>query len=401
MSDLLNFNPVSLGCGAYRVFYRDRCATTSLLAEADVSDGSFNRTLNDISSASITVRLRADSEECCGVYSTLNPWQHELAIYRDNVEVWCGPITRMELDFMGGEGTVEARDLLAWADKRAIEVAETDYDVTDADLKDVFEWVLNHAYCKDPWCMSWSLEEVGVPISRYYPAFDSTNPDGSRNQRWGGTYPVAGDELRDLSSAGVDYTVICRHMWGGSVEVSTPVPLTSILYDDHWVQLPKIIVSGDDMATRVIAGAGNSGPNGWEPESMWIEPQEQFGPITPSILTPIQRQYGLLESVKKESKFNDVDTTVSPNALTQSVYGQYELSQAPFVYITGGRLSPSAPLSFNNLVPGARFDIRLNQSCRLIYNNYRLYNVDVSFSAEDEDISVEFGPVGVESTRSL
>lgn len=392
----LNFNPVSLGCGDYRVFYRERCNLTSFLAEADITGGTFSRVLNDISTASIEVRLRADSEECCGVYSSLNPWEHEIAIFRDNTEVWCGPIVRMELDFVGGRGRVEARDLLAWADKRVIEMADEDYDVEDADLKDVYEWVLNHGYCKDPWCMTWSLQEVGVPITRRYAAYDAAGGD-----RWGGTYPVVGDELRNLADSGVDYTVIVRHLWGGDVEVTTPTPITTILYDNHWISLPTIIISGEDMATRVIVGSGNSGYDGWDASSMWIEPQEQASPVTSSTLTVPQQKFGLLETVRKESKFDDVDTSTSPNALTQSTFGYYELSQQPFTYIEGGRLSPDAPVSFASLIPGARFDLRLTQSCRIIFNDYRLYNVNVQFGPGTEEISVTFAPVGVESTRAL
>lgn len=392
----LNFNPTSLGCGDYRVFYRERNNLTAFLAEAEVTGGSYGRVLNEISTASIQVRLRADSEECCGVYSTLNPWEHEVSIFRDGTEVWCGPITRMELNFTGGEGTIEAKDLLVWADKRVIELSDEDYDVEDADLKDAFEWVLNHGYCKDPWGMTWNLQEVGVPITRRYASYDAAGGD-----RWGGTYPSVGDELRNLAGSGVDYTVVCRHLWGGNVEVTTPTPTTSLLYDNHWITMPTIIVSGDDMATRLIVGSGNSGYDGWDATSMWIEPQEQASPVTSATLTPTQQRYGLLESVKKESKFDDVDTSTSPNVLTQATFGHYELSQQPFVYIDGGRLSPTAPLSFAGLIPGARFDLRLMQSCRIIYNNYRLYNVDVRFSPGNEEISVKFAPVGVEATRDV
>lgn len=396
MADELNLTPGVLGAGDYTVMYRERCDTDRFLGQATITGGTYGRVLNEVSSASIEVSLDSGSPECCGIYSTLNPWQHELAIFRNGVEVWCGPIVRMELDFYHGKGTVEARDLFAWTDKRLIELADTDYEVESADIKDVFEWVLNHAYCKDPWCMSWNFEPVGIPIDRRYPAYPKA--DGTP---WGGAYPVAGEELRNLTSAGVDWTVVGRHMWGGSVQISTPVPTTSVLYDSHWTSAPKIIVAGHDMCNRLVLLGGNGGYDGWDSTSMWVEPQQPHGPITSDSLTAAQQRFGLMEVAKKDGRASDIDTSYVPNSLSQAAFAEFTLTELPYTYIEQGTLSPYAPISIDALIPGARFDIRLTNSCRLVYNAYRLYNVDVQFSPGHEEVSVKFAPVGVDGLKLL
>lgn len=389
----LNYSPLSLGCGDYKVFYRNRCALNSLLCEADVVDGSFNRVLNEISEAEIQVRLHGGSEDCCDCYNDLAPWQHELVIYRDQKEVWCGPIQRIELDFAAGIGTVQARDLLAWADKRLIELAETDYDVTDVDLKDVFEWVLWHGYCKDPWCMTWSFQPVGIPITKFYPAYSSP-------EKWGGTYPNCGEELRDLAKSGIDYTVIDRHLWGGDIEVQSPVANTALLLDHHWQSTPKIIVAGADMVNRMVYVGGNSGYSGYDEDTMWIEPPSPYGPITATGLDGTQQQYGLLEGLRKAQGMDEVDTSVVPNPLTQAAAGEYALTQAPFVYIEGGTLSPKAPLEFDALIPGSRFDVRISNTCRIADNHYRLYGVDIAFGPGVETVNLKLAPIGIDAVRS-
>lgn len=395
MSHQTNFtHGATLGCGAYRALYRRRNTLTAYVCEADLVSGSYSRVLNDVSTAEVSVRIKGDSEECCGCYGQLNPWEHELAIFRDGTEVWCGPITNIELDFKSGVGTVQARDLMAWADVRVIEPVTDDYDVEDADLKDIFDWVLQHAYCKDPWGMTWSLEPTGVPAARYYPAVDRTT------DRWGGTFLVAGDELRDLASAGVDFTVIGRHLWGGSLETSTPVPVTAILMDHHWMDTPSIKISGEDMATRLIGVAGNGGYEGYENSQVWIEPPNPLPPVTSDQLTANQLKFGLMERLMKESSIDDVDTEVLPNQLTQSVFGKFELTHQPFIYIDGGKLSQNAPLDFNSLIPGIQIDVRLLQSCRIVNSFYRLTGVDVSFSNGVDDISVKLTPTGVDSVRT-
>lgn len=402
--------PRALGCGRYDVYFRLRCGLyldnevgqvagqQQLKCRArDVTDITFNRRLNEISEAQVTIGLRGDDPDCCECLSDLDPWRHELVIYRDGDEVWTGPVTDVDLNTAAGSATVYAKDLMAWTEHRVVEPAD-DYEPEDIDLKDAFEWVLNHAYCKDPWCMTWQFSATHVPVSRYYPR--AIEPPSYR----GGQYPNCLNELRQLTTEGVDWTVIVRHLWGGSVQISNPIAQSVILLDQHWAEAPSVRVAGAEMGNRQIVGGGSGGYDGWYEDQIAVQPSTivQIPPVSPANLTAEQRTHGLLESFSPESHLEDEDTSIQPNAIDQNAWSRYQLRVRPHVYVTGGYLAQNAPVSFDVLIPGASIIIRLAQICRpLTRNNYRLQDVSVSVGADAvERVSVKLVPLAVESVYS-
>lgn len=385
-----------LGCGEYEVYFRNRCEETSFTCIADsVTKIKFNRILNETSSATIEACLTAATDECCECYGQVNPWEHEISIHRNGREVWCGPLIQIKFDPEKDKVTFEARDLSSWLDRRLVELRgdDDDYDVYDVDSKDVFEWLLNHAYCKDPWCMSWSFSPTGVPITRFYPAFAS-------DERWGGVYPIVGDEMRALSREGVDYTVVCRHMFGGNLETNPPVASRAIILNEHWGEIPVVTVSGTNMSTRTGTAGGNGGYYGHYDEQIWFEPPV-IGPITPAQLTSNQRRYGLLETYHVEQHLDEEDSTIDPNAITQNAFARNELLNEPFITISGGDLSPEAPINFDSLIPGVHMEVRLTNICRPFTDIYRLYEVSVSVTDKEESVSIEISPFGASTVRNL
>lgn len=384
---------IYLGCGVYDVYFRDRCGVQRYKCRApNVTGLRFSRQLNETSDAEITIGLTGYNDECCDCIGDVNPWQHEVAIFRDGMEVWTGPITEISFDYSNDTATFYAKDLSAWFDKRLVELLEEDYDVEDIDSKDVFEWLVNHAYCKDPWCMTWSFSPTGVNVTRLYYAFFN-------GERWGGAYPVIGDEIRDMQNYSVDWTVVDRHMYGGGLQTDPPFTKRIILLSNHWTTQPIVKVTGQNMSNRVVAAGGSGGNDGWYDEEMWIEPPIT-GPITPAQLTGDQRIFGLLESFESYPELDDEDTTEEGNAVTQAAWGKYQLSNDPFSYIQGGRLDKSAPVNFEDLIPGTIFEVRLDQTCRPFQGQYRLASVQVSIQgAADEVVDLNMEPVGVSNVR--
>lgn len=384
---------IYLGCGTYDVYFREKCGITRYKCRVPKVTGiQYNRQLNETSEAQITVALGGYDEACCECIGDINPWQHEIAIFRDGMEVWTGPIVEIQFDYGNDKATFYARDLSAWFDHRVVELLEDDYDVEDIDSKDVFEWLVNHAYCKDPWCMTWSFSPTGVNMTRLYYAFFN-------GERWGGKYPIIGEELRDMTQYSVDWTVVDRHMYGGALQTTPPFTREIILLSHHWNTSPVIKVSGLNMSNRVIMAGGSGGNDGWVDEEMWIEPPIT-GPIKPSQLTGDQRTFGLLESFESKQELDDEDTTQQDNAITQAAWGKYQLSNAPYSYIEGGTLDKGAPVNFSDLIPGSIFEIRMSEACRPFQGQYRLTSVDVNISGStDETVSVMFAPVGVSNVR--
>lgn len=377
----------TLGCGLYEVYFKTRGGDLFVCRARNITALSYARVLNEVSEASITISLAGQDDECCACIGNINPWEHEIAIYRDGVEVWCGPVTNAEIDLDTLVATFSCKDLLAWADKRWVELHGNDYDVSvddefPTDLADVFNFLLSHGYNKEPWNMDWVLDRTNIPVTKFYPAYE--DPD-----RWGGAYPKIGNELRELAKAGCDYTVINRRLIGGNISVNPPVILPR-LFDVHWAKLPKITVIGTGMATEVGDASGNGGFYGYNDDQMWIEAQND----------EFRARFGLLQEFYTEPTLDDVDTTVLPNPITQAAAGLRELKKQPYSYITGGELSQTAPVDMNSLVPGALVAVSLTQTCRSIEAIYRLTNVRVSYDASKESVSIELTPKGIDALRT-
>jgi hypothetical protein len=380
-----------IGCGDYTIIAQTRCAGARVCTFKDAERIRFNRVLNDISEAEITLALRGNCCECLG---EIEPWAHEIAIYRDSLLVWVGPLIDIDIDQEAERATLYAKDLLAWSDHRVVEIADVDYEPEATDLADAFVWLLNHAYCKDPWCMTWAVDPIGVPVERWYPSFDKAGGD-----RWGGQYPTVYSELRTLTEGGVDYTVVGRHMWGGSVQVTNPSASNVMLLDSHFAAAPKIKVTGAKMGNRQIVAGGIGGHYGYTDDQIDMHPNVS-GQITPALLDGIQQKYGLLETFQTNRLYDEVDTTDAVNAIGSEAKSRWDLLHRPVVYISSGRLHPSAPFTFEeNLIPGTTVRIGVQRSCvRLTETTMRLYEVNVTVTPEVESIDVTFQPTGTTST---
>lgn len=369
---------ITLGCGKYEVYFKTRGGYSFVCRARNITQVSYSRTLNQPSSATISLSLSGQSEECCACIGSINPWEHEVSIYRDGKEVWCGPVVNAEIDLSNLTANFSCLDLFAWTDHRWIELYNSDYDIEDdTELTEVWEWILSHGYNKDPWNMTWTLGKTGVPMSnRFYPSY-------STGERWGGSYPNCGEELRNLCKSGVDFTTICRNVIGGTLQTATEHTMP-LITDAHWAVLPKIIISGGTMATEVGVAGGNGGYSGFSDDQMWIErPQDEY-----------RTQFGLLQQFVTSPSLDGEDTTSTPNAITQQAFGLRELKKQPFVYVKEGELSKNAPVDFDTLIPGALIELALLQTCRTIQTRYRLAEVNVTFSAEKESVALQLTPEG-------
>lgn len=383
----------TLGCGEYRLFVQERCATRYVAELKGATSISYGRRLDEISEAEITL-----GSACCADLNDVNPWQHELAIYRNDEQVWVGPIVDMDLSPVDDTVNIFAKDLLEWTNHRLVELANIDYDAEETDLADAYTWLLNHAYCKDPWCMSWSIDPIGIPVKgRFYPSFDKAG-----GERWGGGYIVVGDEMRALSEAGVDYTVVNRHLWGGDVQVVNAVGSGIVLLDQHFKSIPTVKVTGSKQGNRFVSAGGAGGYYGYYDDQIYIYPPIS-GPIEPDILTPEQRQFGLLEIFTTTDIYDDVDTTIYPSPISQDARSRWDLLSKPYAYIPEGLLDSSAPVDFNtDLIPGAIITTILTETCRpLTETGTRLKEVNVSVSAETEDVTLVLTPIGTNTIQNF
>lgn len=373
----------TLGCAKYEVYFQTAGGYNFIGRVTNLTGLKWSRRLNDTSEARVDFTLNGTEGSCCGMVSQINPWQHEMAIFRDGVEVWCGPVTGGEIDLDTNQAWFSAKDLSAWLDKRWVEVVDNDVEFDEADIIDVYDWLMRHAYNKGPWNMQWyyNADRLNIPVSRTYISF---NPD---NERWGGAYPMVGNELRDIRDSGIDFTVVRRvYLAGNLIADDRPI---AMLVDGDWIKRPKIVIVGSSMATEVGVGGGPGGYSGWYDDQIWIERPNDAE----------RQQYGLLQSFEPAPSFDQEDTYTNPNPITQRAYALRELRKRPYEYVSGGVLSPKANVTFDMLVPGRFINLAIQQSCREVIGNYMLTAVNVSYTSENEEVAMDLAPPGAEAVR--
>jgi hypothetical protein len=371
----------TLGCGQYEAYFKTRGGDTFVCRIINLTNVTWGRRLNEVSEASVSFTLKGSEGDCCECIAGINPWEHELSIYRDGEEIWCGPVVGGELDLGTGTVRFDARDLSVWFDKRFIEIPADDVEFEEVDITELYDWLISHAYSKEPWNMTWYFNtKLGIPLSRTYVGFTGTD-------RWGGNYQNIGQELRELTNSGIDHTVVRRVMLAGDLRDSTNV--SGRITDKHWVTLPKIVIVGTSMATEVGVAGGGGGFYGWNDDQIWIErPYDQE-----------REQFGLLQSFEAAASLDEEDTRNLPNPITQRAYNSRQVKKRPFEYIRGGDLASDAPVTFDQLIPGRYFRVDMTQSCRTIESNYLLTGLTVSFSADKEQVSLELVPPGAEELK--
>lgn len=371
-----------LGCGTYEAYFKSRGGDLFICRALNITSVSWGRRLSDISEATITLALNGEEGDCCACVGSINPWEHELAIYREGVEVWVGPVTGAEINQAQSTARFDARDLSIWFDRRWVEVQDTDVEFEEADITEVYNWLMVHAYYKDPFNLDWYFTgTAGIPIDRSYLSYDP-----SIGERWGGNYPYVGDELRELRKSGIDSTVVRRTYIAGNITSGQPA---ARLTDSSFTEPPTLIVAGGGMATEVGVGGGAGGFSGWTDEDMWIE-KPNDAPRT---------QFGLLQYFENAPDIDDVDTYQTPNPVTQRAYALRELKKEPYVYIKNGPLTQNAPITIEELIPGRHIRVDLLKSCRVVESDYMLASVSVEFGPDGEKVSLELTPPGAEQLR--
>src|SRR5690625_5581383 len=78
-----------LGCGTHRAAIFDRCESIKVADLDDVISGEWERLLDNASQATVEVGRNGD---CCRALDQIVPWRHELVIWRDDEQVWSGPL---------------------------------------------------------------------------------------------------------------------------------------------------------------------------------------------------------------------------------------------------------------------------------------------------------------------
>lgn len=328
-----------LGCGVWQAAIVGQDGSPVLRADVPFVSAEMTRVLDETSTATITLG------ECCDLLADIRSVRHSLALYRDGLPVWGGPIVQVNYR----TGQLSARDVSWWFDRRLIAGRRV---FVGEDLAAIAETLIRDTLAlSDPGIGNYlEVSPCGIIGDRTYDTDDGTQ--------------TVGDALRELARDGLDFTVLGWRMIIGGQQIDTR-PIAT-LTDDAWRELPDVIDDGLALATRtIVKGSGIL-----------------------AVAGGIDPYFGLVERPWSEPDITDLGSLASAATTRLDL-----LSSTPLVvgdkYGDGfaAVLAPSAPVTFAELVPGALVRNALISLCRPIVADLRLHDVRVTIG-QDEQVSI-------------
>jgi hypothetical protein len=330
---------------SYRVIVRDRSGPE--IAELDFSALEWDRRLDDISEAKVTV-----PPSCCGKLADIWPWRHELAVSRDGEEVWAGPV-RVIANCTSGI-ILTASDVLGWLEHRVI---HNDHDWTPLPgigaVPAAVELIQDGFVPDDP------------DVLKYLTSY-GTGVIGGRSYLANSKYTY--DALKDLAQGSLDFTVIGRRIV--VMESGYELGTTTLVTCDHFADDVCTVLDGDAAMTRaVVTGVGVTGSAGG------VDPY-----------------FGLLETLVDDQNIGRQSTADDQAA------GLLRGANPPPLYVQppqgSGGLNPDTPICLSELVPGVTVPVSVNCTCRTALQDMRLSKLTVNVSAGGETIAPLLVPLG-------
>lgn len=307
---------------------------------AAVREFAFNRVLSGTSEGSITAVTSPAAD-------TVEPWLHALTIFYDDEPAWSGIITASTLT--SGTMEVEASDLSAFWKRRRVPSARR-FDQVDASHI-MAQMVVDAMGLADPLQVADTLIEYP---SRVWAVVDVT-----------ANSMMVQEVIDDLVDAGLTWTIHAGRLLIG------PGPerhVTARLTDRHLGDGISVVKDGKDVATDVlVVGKGVWGQAGLEGDQVGIQ-----AIVKANALTTVQE---CEEAARREL----AQRSVAPRFL-----------DVP----SGVSLSPDAPITLGELIPGVRVPISSSQTGATLGADMMLESVSVSGDDSGAKVSVGLGTPG-------
>lgn len=323
---------MALGCGShtYSITHRSGGLVT---ASGVLTSVEWNRTLNDSSSAQVTIGV--SGANCCTELANIRSWRHQLWIYRDDAFVWSGPITGV--DWGAETVTVTAVDLIGLLDRR---VPHQDFTFTGTDVTEIARQLVEDGFAPD---------DPGHSVTVIGPAMVAAGR--TYTQDVGQT----ADHLRDLADGGMDFTAT------GNNIIILPDGFCDVVGRLSDADLPEgvtVTEDGASLATRQLVSA--------DTESTIVGTAEATGAV--------RDYYGLLEVYSQ-------DTSISSQADADTAAAARLASSAATPIVIDSQnvtLAPTANVDLRSLVPGWCLQISTAATCLPVSQVLKIVGVQVS-----------------------
>lgn len=391
-------NSSMLGCSKHVAYVQNKCNGRRLCELVDASEISYNRILDDISEASVTIPLSGDAATpCCQCLADVEPWCHQLTIVREgDGVVWTGPIQK--ITYGKDQVVIQAKDKLAWLLAAINEIAVDYTDNDTVSMTDIAMQIIRVAVAEqddqicfigsdDPFtnCDTGECNGIinlgddrpaGFPRSFLFEPFAG---------------PTAFDDLSQLADSGIDFTVINQVLILKSEDL--PTRSIGILTDDLILGDVEITKDGTQMSNRVyvryegdddcVGSCGLPGPGDGCP--------------CPAVSEAPTQCYGRVERLLDNLSINfNTDVTKAQDTAKEVADKYIEIgATAPRLIElpAGTRLSPECNFGINELIPGQRIDVALTTFCFPVFQRFKLQGMNVNDNGTEEVITVDLQTV--------
>lgn len=348
-----------------------------------LTDVKWNRSLNDIAEASITVAKPSASPECCDALGQAEPWIHELTLYRDGELVWQGPIRRT----IETRDTfvVEAVDVFAWLDHvvntyvMRFRADGPDLDRRPGPVTKIAETIMRLNLANSP--LSIPADWAGIlayVVRQDTPTVITFEKDGTNNTSVWAAY--VGDILRELTKRGLTFTTVGRSvvLRGRATNATRALARLSL---DHIMGDVQVIRDGTTTATAA-----------------WATNQQDVDTATgrTEVMGQFGTAYGRMDSLVHVEEDGDASAAETIAALrhaaTADLAGRYPTPIAISIP-DGSQLSPNAPVTVNDLVCGERLDVVSTGFCTRVAQGFVITDVAAAWSESGEKIGLSLAPL--------
>lgn len=344
----------------------------------------WTRRLRDFSEAQISLDFTQASPECCRMFTILanSVRVAQLRIWRDDVQVWEGEVMQTIETTGTTVKTVNARDMVQRLDDTVNHFTLNYVDTPVTEIAyDIIERNLTDPLYLDPLDDTLILDQIVVEAV--------TDPDDVISYRPGAKIATVRELLRILGqSYGLDFTTINR-----SIRLqrrrTTQDQTYARLNTQHLIGEADARSNGNAAATRGWATTqleDATQPKTGEVDPNWPGITQNFG-VTGS-------RYGRIDILNRVQD-NNAD---AGDVLSSAKRAQWGRNPPPSEILlpNTAQLSPSAPLTMPELVPGMRIDFFAEDGlCRPIRQGMRLLGVEVTWTPsgsntnEGEEVAVE------------
>jgi hypothetical protein len=372
----------TLGCAttySAQLHWRGGAQPYASTAMDRLTEVTWNRTLNDVSEASITVLKGDISGECCAALGEAEPWVHELTLYRDGELVWQGPIVRTTS--RRDSIVISAQDVTAWFD-HLVNTWRVTYTAATADSSGrkagpITQIAYNHirlnlsasalAVADYPGIMNYMIvRNAGLPTIK-------VEKDGSSNTAIWTAY--LGDMLREWAKRGLTWTAVGRAVMLRAKPTSNTRAQARLTMEDFTGGI-EVIKDGTQGGTYGFATT---------------QDQQEISNGKTLGYGRTKTAYGRLDVLVSidEEKVTDADLR---EAAKDAIAGRYPIPVTISVP-DGAALAATAPVKLQQLVPGERFDVLAESFCQPVLQGFALTDVEGSWQNGQEKVGVTLTPL--------